>query len=941
MPLRSGSRRRLEGAVAVLATAVLLLPVGGLSGTAGAAQAAGHQRGDGGGAARDGGRARDGWAARAISAGGIRARDRALLGALPPQARLGYHPGTGRVRFLSGSPRQPLAAGPAAIVAGKRRLTVSDARSRARQFVDRYGGLFGLASPGHELRAQRGRRHLVAASSGALADRRSADRRSADRSTADHASSTTGAPFSVTVRFDQVRAGLPVMGGQIAVQVSAQGDVISAAGEVLPSAARVATRPRISAAAAGAIAATWLARQADRPSAAVDARSEGLALYDPRIMGDAFPGTAAPRLVWRIDAVLPERERQEARHQLVVVDARGGQVLTSMGRIYRVDRIICDNRGLPGRSLRCDPPFARSEGQASTGIADVDAAYRLMGSIDAYLAGNFGRSGLDGEGARLAATVRYCAAYACPWRNAEWKWAEQQAVFGTGWARADDIVAHEFFHGLLDHEVPLFYQYQSGAINESLSDIFGELMDLSDPGGTDTPAARWLIGEDSPRGAFRDMQDPPRFRHPDRVRSPLWQRSAADDGGVHRNSGVGNKAASLMADGGSFRGVTVAGIGETLTARVFYQAVTTRLTPAANYIDLADALVAACTDLAGSGGLTMAQCASVRDATRATQMHLEPRSWAPKQAPLCAPGKRPVDVIADDLEDPGAGRWVTQRLLGTRKGWYYPQNPNDDRAWDGTWASSGVTNFYAADYGSRSDTVIQTRNPVQLPAGAFLRFEHGYSFDASGSRRYDGGIVEVRVGGGPWQGLNARFTHGGYNGQIVRGTGSTLAGRRAYTGDSHGWSSARADLSSFAGQWLRLRFRMASDRAVSGLGWYVDDIRIYTCANDADKPTGTLSIDAGAASTSDAEVSLAVGYADASTWVTDLRVSGSAALGANGQLLAGISMPIRENLAWNLVDPALGCTPGAGPKAVFGQVRDAAGNWSDVFSDEIELLPSP
>ncbi len=501
-------------------------------------------------------------------------------------------------------------------------------------------------------------------------------------------------------------------------------------------------------------------------------------------------------------------------------------------------------------------------------------------------------------------------------------------------------MAHEFIHGLLDHEVPLFYQYQSGAINESLADIFGELFDLAEPSGTDTAATRWLIGEDTPRGAFRDMQDPLRFGHPDRVRSPRWHRSAADDGGVHRNSGVGNKAAALIADGGTFRGQAVAGIGEERTARIFYQAITSRLTPAANYLDLADALVAACTDLAGSAGLTMAHCASVRDATQATQMHLEPRELAPKQAPLCAPGRRPVDVFADDLEDPGAGRWVIQRLAGTRKGWYYPQNPNDDPAWDGTWASSGQTNFYAPDFGSRSDTVIQTRQPVKLPEGAFLHFEHGYSFDAAGSRRYDGGIVEVRVGGGPWKGVNALLTHGGYNGQIARGTGNPLAGRRAWTGDSHGWSSARVDLSSFAGQWLRLRFRMASDRAVSGLGWYVDDVRIYACAEDTDKPTGTLSIDAGAASTGDAQVDLSIGYADASTWVTHVRVSNSPALGGSGQLLAGITMPIRATPwpgTWST--PALGGTPGAGPKAVYGQVRDAAGHWSDVFSDDIELLP--
>ena len=176
---------------------------------------------------------------------------------------------------------------------------------------------------------------------------------------------------------------------------------------------------------------------------------------------------------------------------------------------------------------------------------------------------------------------------------------------------------------------------------------------------------------------------------------------------------------------------------------------------------------------------------------------------------------------------------------------------------------------------------------------------------------------------------------------IARGTGNALAGKRAWTGDSHGWSSARVDLSSFAGQWLRLRFRMASDRAVSGIGWYVDDVRIYACAVDTDKPTGTLSIDAGAASTSDTAVDLAIDYADASTWVTHLRVSNSPALGAGGQLQDGITVPARETLAWDLADAGLGGTPGTGPKAVFGQVRDAAGHWSDVFSDDIELLASP
>lgn len=52
-------------------------------------------------------------------------------------------------------------------------------------------------------------------------------------------------------------------------------------------------------------------------------------------------------------------------------------------------------------------------------------------------------------------------------------------------------------------------------------------------------------------------------------------------------------------------------------------------------------------------------------------------------------------------------------------------------------------------------------------------------------------------------------------------------------------------------------------------------------------------------------------------------------------------MPIRDSLAWDLTDASVGGAAGPGLKGVYAQVRDAAGNWSDVFGDEIELLPVP
>ena len=879
-------------------------------------------------------RATAGWDARRIGAGAVHRRDRALLRSLPRTARVGYHPETKRVRFLSATPSRPLGAGLAVVISGKRQLTTADAKTRARRFVDRYGGLFGLASPAEELRVSSARRFASGPRGFASGPRRAAS--------AFKASGGAKELSRVVVRLDQVRGGIPVMGGQLIVQVSGRGEVLSVAGEVTPSSTALEARPKVAAARAAELARTWLARQAGRPRGDVTTRSEGLAWYDPRIMGDPNLGSLGTRLVWRIDARLPATRRRAEEHRLVIVDARGGQVWTTIGRLYGLDRAICDNQETPGRAYKCDGPFARTEGEATSGIGDVDAVYRLMGVVDDYLAMRFGRSGIDGQGGRMKATVRYCGSLGCPWRNAEWKWAEQQAIFGSGWARADDIVAHEFFHGVLDHEAPLFYHYQSGAINESLADIFGELIDLSDPAGTDTPATAWRIGEDTPIGAFRDMREPGRFGDPDRVRSPRWFKGSGDDGGVHRNSGVGNKAASLMADGGTFGGMDIAAIGRTRTARIFYQALTTRLTPAANYIDLADALVAACTDLAGDGDITMAHCASVRDATRATQMHLQPQAdgataragvW-PRPEPRGRLRRRPREPRRRALADRAASR--PQARAGTT-----PRTPTTTATWDGTWASSGQLNLYAPNRPVVSDTVMRGRTAHLVPERAFLRFEHGYSFDADARRRYDGGIVEVKVGGGPWRGVKALFTHGGYNGLVARGFGNALAGQRAFTGDSHGWSEARVDLSPFAGQWLKLRFRMASDRAMGERGWYIDDIRIYTCTTDADRPTGTLSINAGAPSTADPHVSVALTYADASTWVTHLRVAGDATLDASGRLAAGIEMSIRDAFSWDLTDIALGGSAGPGMKGVYAQVRDAAGNWSDVFWDEIELLASP
>ena len=145
-------------------------------------------------------------------------------------------------------------------------------------------------------------------------------------------------------------------------------------------------------------------------------------------------------------------------------------------------------------------------------------------------------------------------------------------VYGTGFAVADDVVAHELGHGVTQNTAGLIYWFQSGAINESMSDVIGELVDLADATGNDAPEVRWLLGEDlSPRagGVARDMADPTAFGQPDHTASTLYDFAPDydDNGGVHTNSGVPNKTAYLVVDGtagepgGAFNGAAFPGIG--------------------------------------------------------------------------------------------------------------------------------------------------------------------------------------------------------------------------------------------------------------------------------------------------------------------------------------------------------------------------------------------
>ena len=640
-----------------------------------------------------------------------------------------------------------------------------------------------------------------------------------------------------TVRFRQVDGDVPVVGGELAVQVDGDGDVLSALGELQPR-LDVATDPSVDPADAAATSVDTAAKAHGVDAATLTAAAPERWVYAPDLLGG--PVIGGPRLVWRVEVTGPGTD--EPIREMVLVDAATGNVALHFNQVASgLDRSVCDFNNVPNASETCTGSFVRVEGDPPTSDADIDNAYDFSGDTYDFFDTRFGRDSVDDAGLPLISAVRYCpSAQDCPFQNAFWNGS--QMTYGDGFASADDVVGHELTHGVTEFSSGLFYFYQSGAINESLSDVFGEYMDLTNGAGNDTPGVRWQMGEDLPVfGAIRNMADPTLFGDPDKITSANYTADASfnDNGGVHTNSGVNNKAAFLMADGGTFNGHTVAALGITKAARVYYEAATTMLVSGSDYADLAAALPQACTNVIGTDGITSGNCTAVGQAVAAVEMSTNPPAAPTVTAPSgCTAGQNLTTVFSDDLENTASGRWtVTGSPADLR--WSYPQNPNpySSFGFDATYATSGDTNFYAADDDTDlrgSDTSIARTADVVLPAGASLLFNHAFLTESG----FDGGRVEYSTNhGSTWTDAGPLFSAGGYTGH-VNGSG----GPAAFSGDSHGYGSSRVNLASLAGQSFRFRFRFTSDTSVGAYGWFVDDPRIISCQAPTGKPDAQIRI---------------------------------------------------------------------------------------------------
>ncbi len=245
--------------------------------------------------------------------------------------------------------------------------------------------------------------------------------------------------------------------------------------------------------------------------------------------------------------------------------------------------------------------LVRSEGQPSNADVATDEAYNGFGATFDLFWEVYKRDSIDGNGMDMLATVHYDYRY----NNAFWNGT--QMVFGDGdgyifnrFTIAIDVMGHELTHGVTEHTAGLEYHDQPGALNESISDVFGSLVKQRSLNQT-ADQADWLIGAGllAPNingVALRSMKAPGTAyddwllgKDPQPDHMSKFVNTTDDEGGVHINSGIPNKAFYLAA-------IALGGKAWERAGNIWYQTlIDPRLSSTASFLDFANLTV----DVAG------------------------------------------------------------------------------------------------------------------------------------------------------------------------------------------------------------------------------------------------------------------------------------------------------------------------------------------------------
>ena len=777
-------------------------------------------------------------------------------------AQVRMHEATGAARFVRIAP-------------GSLRLDVpaeASSEQRALAFLNEHGRAFGIARVDRDLTAVRsfqdglGMEHLV---------------------------------------FAQNYRGVPVFGGELRAHFNPQGDLVAVNGSFVPR-IKLDTTPTLSPEQAAGTAVGVVVKQQGNQreinyllgeSAQIVAVNTELIIFRAGLVQGVAGGNHLAYRVEVANAALSVRE-------FLFIDAHTGIVLEQITGIHKaLDRDVSesnlanvvweDSNGDP------DPLPAGWAGGTAQQVADwqneIDGAretYNLFASMTsgAYLS-------YDGADATMR-TVNNDPGIFCP--NANWNGVSTNYCSDV---TGDDTVAHEWGHAYTEYTNNLIYQWQSGALNESYSDIWGEVVDLLNGRGTDAPAGarsaggcsiygvgapsvddsyRWLSGEDDPAfgGAIRDMWNPVCYGHPGKVTDTAqYICTTFDNGGVHINSGIPNHAFALMVDGGTYNGTTVAGIGLTKASHIHWAA-QNLLTLTSNFVEQADALELSCANLTGvnlpalstsvtNAGLsgeviTAGDCAQVADINDAVEFRVAPDfcNFAtlldPNAPALCAGLGSVQTVFSEDWEGgslpagwTASSHDVANPATFDNPGWSVTPNPAGA---NGSFAAF-VPDLNAGDCVADDERgALSLDSPaIALPAGAVPRvaFDHWMASEDG----WDGGNVKISVNGGAYVQVPASaYSFNSYNTTLNSPPGNTnpLADQDVFSGTDDGsvggsWGQSQINLIGVAapGDTVRLRFDFGVDGCFGLIGWYVDDVSVYTCSDEDPPICGDGKLDPG------------------------------------------------------------------------------------------------
>lgn len=664
------------------------------------------------------------------------------------------------------------------------------------------------------------------------------------------------------VIYRQQYQGVPVYDGVLKFHFNGKEQLASINGNSISN-IKVDSTPDISATEAASIAKNLIAKQkltnSDVP---LEIRKNNLLIFPKNLVQG---GIVTSYLAYEVEVT----NKNDVR-EFLFIDAHTGELVEQFTGIHPIDRKLYETN-TNATNLKW------KEGDELPGTLDKWQKNEVITSEHVY---NFFKNAFDyvsyNSNDASMITINNNPNINCP--NANWNGVTANYCTGTA---ADDVVAHEWGHAYTEYTSGLIYQYQSGALNESYSDVWGETIDLlnnyEDEGenndvrtttACNSGSVRWKMGEDATAfGApIRDMWNPNCNGDPGSVLdSNYYYCGTLDSGGVHTTSGVTNHLYALLVDGGTYNGYTMTGMGFVKAAHIWWRAQKNYLTPTSDFSNFADALEASANDLIGinlqglsttanpaglSGeSITAADVQNLKNGILATELRMSPVTqcnYVPilSAVPdLCA-GATSNPLFKEDWEN-GLGNWTVTNIPTDAaasswevRDWTIQDNLPKGRTGKAIFGADPINGDCQSDL---QNGILRLESPlITIPAFTSGKYEMAFNHYVATEAQYDGGNIKYSINGGSWVLLPiTAFTQNAYNRVLANsGNDNPLKGQRAFSGTDGGslsgsWGQSVIDLSQIgvvSGSNVKFRFEMGTDGCNGNDGWYLDEIYVYNCA---------------------------------------------------------------------------------------------------------------